>query len=96
MALSKFANERTKNTSKSSYTRHYNPYLSLRIDPKFYETRKLSFKKLELKLNGREKELRALNEAVERQQKEEKLSRKQRTKEKQQAYFRNRNISRYR
>ena len=78
--------------ANSGTPKHFNPYLSLKIDEKFYKERIVFFKKLEFRLNNREKQLRAFNENLAQEAKELKKTRKQKTKEKRQQFFKNQNF----
>lgn len=66
---------------------HLNPYLSLKINPIFYSTLEIVYKKRELLHNARLDELKAFKKALEQKDKMQKVNRKLKAKEAKQKYY---------
>lgn len=67
--------------------RHYNPFLALNIDNSYYQEQQPLFKDLELTLNERTEELKALKKAEDEKRKNRKKDRRQQLKEQREKFI---------
>jgi ribosomal protein S13 len=78
--------QRTKANGKTP--RHFNPYLSLRINPTFYKVMSTVYKRRELFDNARFDELKAYNKALQAQEELSKTTRLDARKKAKEKYYR--------